>query len=515
MIAFARASLLLVASLALVGAAACGPGNLVDEDAGTEGPGNLLPVVDGGLPPPDAGGPGDSGTADGGVPPDSGPSTDAGLPDGGVNPPDSGVPDSGVPAVMTSGEGGPCYEAAGGRCEAGLVCAPLFTSGAGTCARPCSVEGQVCGGGGVCTSFGEDEVLACATQVQDGAGCDPEQLIVCGGEGVCISDENQPLGGTCRTPCSCPTGTACSTAACGAKACIVTSAAGDGYCGVAAQLGQSCDPVSGGVFCEGNAVCVFDDLGSGTCRSRCQTPGTSDPACSGNSACFGEPGDGFCLPTTNRGQGELCTDGTTTPAIPLSCATGFGCIHDPNFHTAGFGACLEDCSTGGHDVCETGSCYDLQPVIPGGGARCLTEMPRGARGCGGLVNICGDDDGVCVTLSSDDTICKQRCTLAAPTECGSGESCVRYLDSPEFGVCGTLAGYEEACDEDADVYCAPAPGEGTTGNAFSACVERCRFICRYTQNGSPVQLTCPSGMECRPDPTGRLVDTVHVCVETP
>src|SRR5690606_37422334 len=117
--------------------------------------------------------------------------------------------------------------------------------------------------------------------------------------------------------------------------------------------------------------------------------------------------------------------------------------------------------------------------------------------------------------------CKQRCTIAScpggACECAGGDTCVTsILASPDLGVCGRLAGYEEACDEDADLYCAPAPGEATAGNAFSVCVDRCRYVCRYNDvNGTPVELACPSGMDCRADPTGRLLDTVQVCVDVP
>ena len=52
------------------------------------------------------------------------------------------------------------------------------------------------------------------------------------------------------------------------------------------------------------------------------------------------------------------------------------------------------------------------------------------------------------------------------------------------------------------------------GNAFSICAaDQCQYVCRYPDSttGAPVDLACPTGMECGPDPTGRLLDTVHVC----
>lgn len=533
MTAFVRFSpLFVVVTLALSGALACGPGANIDPDAGSGGPSVPLPVLrDGGTPPPpDAGGPGDDdagqpGTDAGPGDVDSGPQPDAGQPDAGqpdAGQPDAGQPDGGVPVVLTSAEGGPCYEAAGAVCEEGLVCTPYYVSGAGTCARPCATEGQACAGGGTCTDYGvDDPFLVCATAVADGAGCDPEQLVVCSGDGLCFNDDEQALGGTCRTPCSCQTGTSCSTAACPTSTCVVTDLQqGDGLCGATAQLGQPCDPVGGGVICEGNAVCLIDALGNGTCRARCETPGTTDPACTGTDACFGEAGAGYCLPTTNLGQGELCTDGTQTPVIPLTCGTGLDCIHNASKHDEGFGACLEDCASEGDAACETGGCYNIDSVIPGGGARCLSELPRGARGCDPLEIVCGDDGGVCVTLNDDATICKQRCAFAdcpgGACPCASGESCVRFLDDELEGVCGTLVGHGEACDQDADVYCAPAPGEEAAENAFSACVDTCRFICRLPSMApDDPDLTCPSGMECRTDPTGRLNDTVRVCVDVP
>ncbi len=511
--------------LVLASALGCTPPPIDLQDAGDGRPDGFLPPLrDSGLPPlHDAGeGPHDD---DGGPEPldggslDAGPGVDSGpLPDAGA-PVDAG-PD--VVVVLTSAELGPCYEAAGAVCEDGLVCAPYFVSGAGTCARPCATEGQACAGGGTCASFGSDEEpsLACATEVAEGAGCDPEQLLLCAGEGVCIPDDDAPLGGVCRTPCTCQTGSSCSTSACGADTCVVINLmTSSGYCGAAAQAGEACDPIGGGVFCEGDATCLIDGLGVGTCRLRCDAPGTGDPICSGlpGHACFGEVDDGFCLPTTNLGQGEACTDGTTTPVIALTCAAGFDCIHDPAKHTAGFGSCLEDCTADGDATCETGGCYDIDadPVVVD--ARCLSELPRGARGCDPLEIVCGDVAGVCVNLS-DDSICKKRCAFAdcpgGSCACAVGESCVAFLDNALEGVCGTLVAEGGACDEDADLYCAPAPGQESEGNAFAVCAaDTCQYLCRYPDSttGAPVDLACPAGMECAADPTGRLLPTVHVC----
>src|SRR5690606_23603278 len=118
-------------------------------------------------------------------------------------------------------------------------------SGAGTCARPCLVEGQACAGGGACNDFGSasEPSLACAVEAAEGEGCDPERLILCGGEGVCLADDESPLGGTCRTRCTCQTGSVCSAGACPTSTCVVVDlSAGAGYCGVPAQPGEACDP---------------------------------------------------------------------------------------------------------------------------------------------------------------------------------------------------------------------------------------------------------------------------------
>lgn len=506
--------------------AACDGPPLDGLDGGDGRPPSFLPPIrDSGVPPVTDAGPQDAGPTSDAGPQDSGPAPDGGpLPtDAGS---DAGPEDAGaVDVVLVSPEGGPCYEPGGAVCEQDLVCAPYYVSGAGTCARACDVEGQACTGGGACTDFGTsaEPFLICATEVADGEGCDPEQLIVCGGGGVCLANDDDPLGGTCRTPCTCQTGTSCSTSACTASVCVVvnlqTSA---GYCGATAQPGEACDPIAGGLFCEGDATCLIDELGAGTCRARCDAPGTTDPSCTSlpDHACFGDVDDGFCLPTTNLGQNEVCTDGTTTPAIPLTCAPGFGCIHLAD-HAVGYGLCLEDCAGTGDAACETGRCYGIESIAAGGGDRCLTELPRGMRGCDYPTTRCEGEAPVCVALNDDESICKQRCTVAScpggACECQGTESCITtFLASTDTGVCGTERARNEPCDEDLDLYCAPAPGEDIEGNAVGLCLaERCQYLCRYpgATAGTFVDLACPGGMECRPDPTGRLLDTVQVCVD--
>jgi hypothetical protein len=521
-------------SLLLLGLAAlfigC-PGSdplLGDAGAGT----TLLPGLrDGGLPPlhdggssDDAGAPAeDAGAPDAGAPAEDAGAPDAGAPDGG--PPEASPEDGGgILPLLVSPEGGPCFLEGLAFCEAGLVCAPLYASGAGTCARACAVEGQACAGGGTCVDYGPtgEPALVCADEVASGAGCDVENLVVCGDDGLCLPNDQEPLGGTCRTRCSCQSGESCSSSACSPETCVVTSfATGAGFCGTPAPVGASCAPITEGVFCEGNAVCLLEATGAGTCRQRCPDLGAVCPGLPDSAVCFGSTSPGYCLPTVELGQGEVCTDGSTTPVTPLTCASSFGCISFESL-PAGLGLCLEDCSDVSGE-CSTGECYDLGAQAPTAGLRCLTELPRGTRGCGldAPEPFCeGGASAACVRLVGNDSICKLLCTLAnCPAgegcECPADESCIdSYLSSAVLGVCGQLAERGEACKSDADVYCAPAPGEDVETNAFSACLaEECRFVCRYESQGTAVELACPADLVCAPDPTGRLLPTVHLCRE--
>jgi hypothetical protein len=511
-------------------ALACAQGAPDDGDAG-RGPITSLPVLDPEdlpddhdptwPPPPDAGPAADAG----GSPPPTG---DAGSTpsDAGATAPDAGGPD--VPTVLTSDEGGPCFPAGGAVCSGDLICVALYDSGAGTCARGCDAEGSACAGGGSCVDMGtlEAPALACAEEVASGEGCDPESLVLCAGDAVCFASSADPLGGLCRTRCHCDAGDSCVDAACAPETCVVTDASsGDGFCGSAAGPFEACSPVRDGVWCAGDAVCFLDELGDGECWPRCTTSGDSDPVCDATgqpSACFGDDESGrFCQRTSDLGQGELCTDGSTSPAIPLSCASGFGCLAVSDTLPAGLGLCLEDCSGGGASDCETGDCYNVEPLVAGAGARCLTELPSGTRGCStdAPEPRCGGESPVCVTLSGDETICKTSCVIAdcpsGACTCGAGQACAgSFLASDTTGVCGEEVAVGASCDEDADVYCAPAPGEDDDTKAFSACLaDSCHWVCAFPDGaGGTESLTCPSGYTCRTDPTGRLNDSVSVCV---
>lgn len=87
------------------------------------------------------------------------------------------------------------------------------------------------------------------------------------------------------------------------------------------------------------------------------------------------------------------------------------------------------------------------------------------------------------------------------------------LEGATEGLCGTLAGLDDACDESRDIYCEKAPGEDDLANAFAWCAGRCVMLCRYEMPGEPaIELSCPSGYTCREDPIGRILPDVHICV---
>lgn len=535
-ITWAFAGALLVGATLVV--SACDSGRLQPQDGGVEPDTLPLPIVDAGepgVPEPSVGpgaepdsdggepdvGPGVEPDTDGGAEPDPGP-TDGGSPDI-----DAGEPfDAGPPVIYSvAAEGEPCYVQGGTPCADGLLCAPIFNSGAGTCAQSCDVVDTPCPSGGTCTDlpFNGSPNLVCADRAAEGEGCSVEDLILCGSDGACLSDDTEPLGATCRTRCTCAQGETSCAGGCASGSCVVVDpAAGGGFCGAPRAVGQSCSPAANAQLCEGDAVCLLDRTTpeTGTCRARCNTPGDADSACLAlptPHACFGPANAGTCLPTTNRTQGEVCTTGTPAPDIARTCANGFACLSVHADDAPGFGRCLRDCSGGQPDCVGNETCFSVENLAPGGGQRCITELPRGTQGCDPPEPNCDD---TCVVDADGNGICRLSCTIAncpgGNCECGASESCLGLLADPAMGICGTTVERGETCDEDAEIFCADAPNQDVDGNAFSICLSTCYFVCEFDPADGPVvNLDCPAGLECAADPTGRLLSTVKVCVEPP
>ena len=519
----------------------------VGQDGGAITDASMVPVpdaaadTDAGLTIPDAGTLMDAGGApdasaafDAGTLPDAGQSDDAGseqLDAGDINL-DAGQPsemdggddtvDSGPVFEFVAGQGERCFLEGGTTCDVGLVCADIYEPGIGICEYPCDVKDQPCATGGICTDLGflGSPQKVCANPVSEGDACETEALRLCSDGSQCITNTAEPLGGTCRIPCSCSGGPTCENQLCGDSECVVLDrSAGDGFCGTAVAPGGRCSPIDEALLCAGSdtsdATCLLG-LGEtevGVCHLRCSAE--SDCTAVEGTGCMIPP-DGLCMPLDGLGQGELCTlDGANVPHT-MTCAAGFDCLGVHEAYAPDFGVCLPSCT--GNDSCEEGSdCYLLesQPDI---GPRCYRELPRGARGCNPPEPICAGENGMCAQTASGEGICKMMCTLAKcpgpECECQSPEACIDdYVASDVFGICGSRAGWQEPCDTDLDVYCSPAPGQEIETNAIAICMGTCDYFCQFEgEQGALVELNCPVGYACREDPSGRWLPPTQVCV---
>ena len=458
----------------------------------------------------DAGG----GTDAGGDALDAGPSFDANDDDGDV--------DSGPIFEFVAGQGERCFLEGGTMCDVGLVCADIYEPGIGVCEYPCDVKDEPCATGGICTdlAFLGSAQKVCANPVQEGQACETQTLRLCSDGSECITNRAEPLGGTCRTPCSCAAGSTCEDPLCGDDLCVVLDrSTGNGFCGTPVAPGERCSPIDEALLCAGSATsdatCLLNvgETEIGVCRLRCSEE--SDCASAANTGCMIPP-DGLCLPLTGLGQGELCTlDGANLPHT-MACGEGYDCLGVHEAYAPDFGVCLSSCTS--NASCEAGSgCYLLENEADIG-PRCYRELPRGATGCNPPEPICAGENGMCAQTSSGEGICKMMCTLAkcpgAECECQGAEECIDdYVASDAFGVCGSRAGWHEPCDTELDVYCEPAPGQEIETNAIAICMGTCDYFCQFEgELGALVELNCPAGYACREDPSGRWLPPTQVCV---
>ena len=205
------------------------------------------------------------------------------------------------------------------------------------------------------------------------------------------------------------------------------------------------------------------------------------------------------------------------PEISRTCAVGSNCISVHDDDPAGIGRCLKNCAGNQAACVGDETCFNVESVAPGGGSRCLRELPRGSQGCNPPEPTCED---ICVVDGAGGGICRLQCSMATcpggSCACGAGEECVGIFADPTIGVCGTVAQRGESCNEDEEIFCAAAPNSDVATNAFSICLGTCYFVCEFDPADGPVvNLDCPAGLQCVPDPTGRLLSTVKVCVEPP
>lgn len=200
---------------------------------------------------------------------------------------------------------------------------------------------------------------------------------------------------------------------------------------------------------------------SGLCRISC----TFDPATRG-----GECGDQTtCLPF-----GETCVEACVSDA---ECRMGLGITFAGEIVTvvddtspATCNATTGRCEVPGVATAHVGdACTSTNDCAPGTGT-CLRGGLCADLGCARSGTTCDGDNGLCLNINENQTLCLAGCNVAA--DCGAGNSCV-----PLGGTVGTFTGYclgacadddecaaSETCTNTVDAAGAPQDG---------ACVPRC------------------------------------------
>ncbi len=209
--------------------------------------------------------------------------------------------------------------------------------------------------------------------------------------------------------------------------------------------------------CSGDTICESPET---TCDDQFDNDGDGDidcldSDCSSDSACQSETNcnDGI----DNDGDNDVdcadsdCSGETYCETTETTCNDAFDNDGDGDVDCAD-----SDCNS--YAACSTGTVGDpcTQASDCSGisaNAGCLVEyglgFPSGycAEACDTSSPSCTEADTTCATLVSGYDFCFQNCTLANPTECRAGYSCVDDGDSDGEGVCIPECTADNQCTE--------------------------------------------------------------------
>ena len=383
----------------------------------------------------------------------------------------------------SDGCGGTC-----GDCDVSASCV------AGKCACPyekcdgtCCDFGQVCAGGGCCTTN-------CA-----GKECGPDG---CGGVcGECPGPQYDCQGGQCVCVPSC-VGQQCGGDGCGGSCGECTDPLADCLQGVCECPYENC----GGVCCLGGQACHGEEC----CTPQCAAKNCGDDGCGGSCgtcpgvqyecqfgicvclpSCVGkECGDNGCGGSCGGcGPSEQCTNGECSCKYAncgnTCCSQGQTCY---------LGSCCSPSCSGkecGADGCggSCGQCPGAQYQCNNGKCLCTPNCSGkecGPDGCGGQCGTCGQyahcSGGNCVC---DDTACGIAC-------CAPGQTCFQ-------GQCCAPSCWGKECGSDG------CGGQCGTCGADSSC-QNGQCVCSFQQCGGTCcggNQDCNGGVCCSPSCAGK------------
>lgn len=429
--------------------------------------------------------------------------------------------------------------------DAGELCDPAKSDGAGVC--PTSCEAPACatatlvGSAAECTAQCIVEPLAC----NSGDGCCPEGCDAttdsdCGNTcGDAVVEAPETCDGNCPTECN--DGNACTADAlvgsavqCSARCSfepISACANGDGCCpsGCTAERDNDCAPVEmcgngvvdAGELCDGNCpsscndgnVCTMDRLtgSASTCDAQC----TSSPinACANGDGCCpagctsANDNDCACVPKTCAQLGAECGSVDNGCNQTISCTNTCSSIEV----CSGTNRCVEENFIGQdcNDYPDCGSSQDaaclLPPGWPGGYCSIICNSQTGNTSCPSGSH-CTDFDGT-------NSLCMLNCTSDAQCESGyvceqwdgvGGRECVPPEPPPGSGQIGDGCSVDNDCS--AELFCETSStdsnGNTTTypgGICTQGCIpllQQCPVGATCTLDGLCMQ-TCQSDNECR------------------
>lgn len=306
-------------------------------------------------------------------------------------------------------------------------------------------------------------------------------------DGLCALYPGTPggLGAACSSPADCSAAPLCIESGGSSYCSHLCGSCEEGFLcrmvgaqnvcvrGGAPAVGEACTAV-----CEPGAVCVIDGGQPPSTTSHCyRACDPLAPACGSNERCVElSVGGGACWPGALRQLGETCSGGAGT------CAAGLECVNDL---AGGAARCHASCDGAHPTSCGAGA---LCIPLSGGGGACF-DAAEPDQPCAVTGYTCVSGYECAPAIEGGDHRCRRSCDADDASSCGTGERCVRFVDSndnPLFGACFPAGDGADGASCVGHYHCATGLlciANGATGT----CLPRC----------APAAPSCPSGRACR------------------